>query len=427
MLAERVARRFADLHREAKADPLWNQWLDEAHGGGKAKVPNPNPSTRGKYREVSFSTAMKDDAFKAHALKQFKAWKEQHKDDPKPEKKPKTPSKPRKKKPTRAEALDGGDAVFEHIGREKVHEKVKKLLDEVKDAKDNFLSKAEGRGTSPTFVEHVKKMSDVDAFLHFKAGSVGTYFTDEFLKGSEQWTHKDLVSGWTGSATEDDGRLMCAAVENLGYFGSSAPEDDSEAHEEAKHMAKHDERLQSWMQKVHTFQQEVFKALGVKEVTLYRGVKGGIHSSEGRTFGGPRVGDGVTIESRAISSFTSDPRIAAQFGVVVEYKVPVEHVFLSPLVSPRLSSDDDNGGPSGGGSNFGEAEFVIMGAEELEGTMTDLEHKYPKRRYAVHKGTITIPISKENEDWIRTVRKQRQMAKKIARAYARSSGVSRGR
>jgi hypothetical protein len=415
-LAERVARRFAALNREAKADPLWNQWLDEAHGGGKAKVPNPNPNTRAKYREVSFSTALKDDAFKAHALKQFEAWKGHHKNDTKPEKAPKTPEKLRQKKPAREGALDGGDVVFKHMSREKIHKEVETLTKEAHRAKGEYL---ERDGLDPWFVSHVKKMNDVDTFLHWRAGELGNHFVDHFLQTREQGLHKDLVNGWTDSATSEKAQTICAAVELLGFEGSLAPEDDKKEYENAKHKAERDEHLHTWMQKVHTFQQEVFKALGVKEVTLYRGVKESVKSNEGRK---ARSGDRVSINTRAISSYTSDPRVAARFGSVIQYKVPVEHILLSPLVAPHLAS------AASASSGFGEAEFVVMGASELEGTMTDIRKEIQNTKWAAEKpSAVLIPFSSENEDWIRTVRKQRQMVKKIARAYARSSGMSRGR
>lgn len=52
----------------------WDEWLDARFDGGKKKVPNPNSETRDDYPEVSFSTALKDDAFFQKALEEYKKW-----------------------------------------------------------------------------------------------------------------------------------------------------------------------------------------------------------------------------------------------------------------------------------------------------------------------------------------------------------------
>ncbi len=59
--------------------PQWNEWLKEEHQGGKQKVSNPNPETKGRFPQVSYSTALKDKNFHGKALEEFKKWRDKDK------------------------------------------------------------------------------------------------------------------------------------------------------------------------------------------------------------------------------------------------------------------------------------------------------------------------------------------------------------
>lgn len=56
----------------------WQEWLDSVHDGGRKKVPNPNPETAKRFPQVSFSSALKNDAFRAKAEEDFKKWSEEN-------------------------------------------------------------------------------------------------------------------------------------------------------------------------------------------------------------------------------------------------------------------------------------------------------------------------------------------------------------
>jgi GNAT superfamily N-acetyltransferase len=70
----------------------WNEWLDAAHEGGRIKVPNPNSETRSRYKEVSFSTALRDKQFFQKAMKEYREWAKKNPD--KDAKTPKSKSAP---------------------------------------------------------------------------------------------------------------------------------------------------------------------------------------------------------------------------------------------------------------------------------------------------------------------------------------------
>jgi len=405
--ATKVSLRFLGRVVIGKSDPLWLQWLESQHQGGKSKVPNPNPETRERFKEVSFSTALRDDAFKSRALKEFEAWKgkqeEQGLSEAPAKKEPKPKSAP-KKKLTPVEKLDAGDALFSKVSREQVRKAVQDLRETGQSKKK---ARIESEHTSPWAKSYFEKMDETDTFLHFAAAEVGEYFKKNVLPESIKHTHGDAVNGWTGSSTGTEGYTLSAAVENLGFFGSLAEGDDTSEYKEQKRMTKGNTNYNSWLQAVHTFQQEVFREMGVKEITLYRGVQNqDISAVEGRMFGGIRSGDAVTMDTRAASSYSHDPRIAAKFGTVLKYKVPVENIILSPMVAPELGSAEGTGS-----TNFGEAEFVVMGASMLEGEMTDLHQKIPKSASEGKKKAVKIPNSKANEDWIRTMRKSKKYEK----------------
>src|SRR3989344_1910314 len=75
--------RVAFLWRVSKDLPGWEEFLQEKYQGGKAKVKNQNPDTRGSFPEVSVSTAMKDERVRQQVLKEFHQWKGSEKSDDK--------------------------------------------------------------------------------------------------------------------------------------------------------------------------------------------------------------------------------------------------------------------------------------------------------------------------------------------------------
>ena len=95
----------------------------------------------------------------------------------------------------------------------------------------------------------------------------------------------------------------------------------------------------------------MFKHLDVTHIDLYRGIANPNLNSKS-------IGDRVQIQSREASSWSGNPEVASRFGThIIHCRVPVERIILSPIVGKRLEGD----------SFLAESEFVVMGAEDLEG------------------------------------------------------------
>jgi hypothetical protein len=136
----------------------------------------------------------------------------------------------------------------------------------------------------------------------------------------------------------------------MGVGGYAAPKDrEVDTHRDA---GKKRKALKEYLSKAYAFTQAYFKHIGLKEMTLYRGVmdKSVTEADEG---------EDVQMETRELSSFTSDPKVAARFGRPMKTKVPVKHILWSNLNAKELAGQIPPG--------TGEAEFAVMGASGLVG------------------------------------------------------------
>lgn len=132
-------------------DPLFEKFLGERYEGGRAKVPNPNPRTRGRYREVAVSTALRDPVFEKKLRLEFERWKGSEKSESEPKTAPaKTaPAKPTPRWMARQdEILDlalKGEVVAEHpLGAEgETANKVSKRRLKLGDSERDFVWKPE--------------------------------------------------------------------------------------------------------------------------------------------------------------------------------------------------------------------------------------------------------------------------------------------
>lgn len=76
--------------KKGRSPPRWKEWLDATQGGGKKLVnnPSPNPLSRDRHRQVSFSTALKNKHFYQEAMKAYQAWVEKAEEKEKSKGKP---------------------------------------------------------------------------------------------------------------------------------------------------------------------------------------------------------------------------------------------------------------------------------------------------------------------------------------------------
>jgi hypothetical protein len=99
VLSLRVATRFQKValsdepeekSNSGRPPPRWKEWLDATQDGGKKLVsnPSPNPLSRQRHPQVSFSTALKNPHFRDKALEAFKRWMDKSQQKGKGETKP---------------------------------------------------------------------------------------------------------------------------------------------------------------------------------------------------------------------------------------------------------------------------------------------------------------------------------------------------
>ena len=218
------------------------------------------------------------------------------------------------------------------------------------------------------------KMSESEKVLLQGGHELGQKF-EASLSKAEAKMHANYLDRWRtcagaydhkGNGDSEDLDLTSCKLQGMagafGFTGSLAPE-DKELDKgglvtKARAQGANDKKLLAHAKKMYDYQQAYFEHAGIKELTLYRGVK---FSDTDKADEGTKV----QIESREMSSFTMDPAVARHFGRVVKFKVPVKNIFASPLVRPEFASESSPDTHMDG--CFHEAEFIVMGASDLTG------------------------------------------------------------
>lgn len=264
------------------------------------------------------------------------------------------------------------------------------------------------------------KFSLGEKTIHVAGHKVGERF-EKSLSKSEKKIHEQYLHNWHTSATSWDregldkpedydhkSQELQGLLSSLGVSGHAAPADgvadtiSKGGLTKARAKATENTKLLNYVKKMYDYQQAYFRNAGLKEVTLYRGVVGA-------DVDGAADGSKIKVQSREVSSFTADPNIAKRFGRVIEFKVPVGRVFASSLVRPAIGSETAE-------HSSNEAEFLIMGASDLEGQTIGK----PIDRKTASAAVIEIPITDENADWLKYVRKKSgSQAMRVARRFKR--------
>jgi len=365
MIAARVVARYLRAD-EGEADSAkggvparWKEWLDALHDGGKSRITNPNPETKSRHPEVSYSTALKTPHFFTHALKEYKEWAKKN-----PEKDGGTPKKekaPEKETESSGLTLKGPfsikpGTIDEMLEKHKAH--FDTIVGGLKKKVDTYLSSSEV-SEDPIMKKHFLSLSPNEKMVHVGGHEIGKYFEDNVLSKDDVEIHDIYFNAWRISAGNNESNHLHGMMAASGVKGYKTPEeekDDGRTDKNRKFGAG-DEELHGYAQKMYAFQQAFFKHIGLKEVTLFRGVRG-----QGLDKEPPHEDDSVSFKARELSSYTTDPRVSDGYGRALKFKVPVERVFGSSLVRPKIGSDTSPG-------SFGEAEMILMGASDLQGTI----------------------------------------------------------
>lgn len=372
LLIRSVVARFvkADEEEPSKGGvpARWDEWLKAVHEGGREMAPNPNPATRDRYKEVTFSTALKDKGVFKKAIKEYHEWvkKNPEKDGPSKPKTKKQPEEP-KEAPQESDALSPAENAEKPPLQKplkvtpesldvliKKHKKnfdsaTKAMKAAVADYENNYANMTTVLGDDiPSYaVTEFKALSEEEKMLHVAGHLIGKLF-EESLSKEDLLTHKTFTRAWQDSSSNGTSQQLHGALSSLGVEGHQTEKDKEKEH--YREAGKQKEWLKDYMGKAYAFSQAYYKHIGLKEVTLFRGVVG-IDKAED--------GEEVSIETRELSSFTSDPKIAAQFGRPLKMKVPVENILWSNVVAPTLGEKEPPG--------RGEGEIAVMGASKIPG------------------------------------------------------------
>jgi hypothetical protein len=391
-IALRVMTRFLGRTADAQEEdpskggvpPRWKEWLDKVHQGGSEKVPNPNPETRDRFKDVSFTTALKDKDVFRKALKEYHEWakKNPEKRDPIPREAPKeesdksTDSKP-KTEPSKSngkrteskksvgmspkgELIVTDKEVDETLSKHKaaLDEVIGKMKKGVAEYEKKFGARSD-KDTPSVAKEAFSQLSEAEKLLHVNGYMIGEYF-EKHLKSNSKLNkvHNGLVMDWTDSSGQPPSDEINGLMSSLGVEGYTLPKEEADAKEGRARGAK-DQAMKEYAHEILKFNRAVFKHLGLKELTLFRGVNG-----QGADKAQP--GDDLVVKTRELSSFSSDPSQATGFGTAFKMKVPVENIFWSYLTTPIMGSDA-NPKAKTNTDYTGEAEMVVMGASAIHG------------------------------------------------------------
>ena len=281
-----------------------------------------------------------------------------------------------------------------------------KITNDIKGMVKNYEKKIAKDKVMKSFFS---KLSDAEKIFHVGGHLVGHYF-EKSLDPATKKQHDEFMRKWQGTSGLHD---VQGAFHAMGVDGGPSPQDLEIDKEEKRRQRKSkgmfrrptsdqlrrkgakDKKVQDYMGKVYAFQQAYFKHIGLKEITMFRGVGGQIDGTP------PKDGDEVVLKTREASSYTTDPRVAYDFGRVVQYKVPVD-VWGSSAIRPSLGSDGLNlKGGEGVDKTFTEAELIILGSSQLAGKVLP---KVQGMKTAAKK-PFEVHLDDENEDWLKKKRK----------------------
>jgi hypothetical protein len=330
--------------RLASSPKDWKLFLDQKYDGGKAMVRNPNPETAKRYPEISVNTALKNESFRAHIEKEYEQWKGSQKT-------PETKQDP---------VWDKHQTLLGKYTIESMTKKFKKewveagkKLESFKDSLDyNFYlnkelssyEKEPDRYKGTRFEKAVKTVKDIDPNL------IEGY---KFYAPEYHYTYsKAFFEAWSWSSGGDLPLNVAEYLASLGVSGTLTNYEGISRKERGVKPIRKAEMVD--VHRIYAYQQAVFKHLGIKEITLYRGVQ--IDTDL------PNDEDTVKVQSRTIASWTSNPIVASTFGNrTIKCTIPVERIFGSASIyRPFDGSRYDS---------IHESEFIVLGSSDLDCTI----------------------------------------------------------
>jgi len=268
------------------------------------------------------------------------------------EKVEKTPKKKKPKKDELATPKASSHANFAalKVTPEEVEALVKKhakTFDAItKDGKERLASYKEINRTPPGS-PHIWSLEEPEQVYLVSGHLAGK----EFLKSltpEETKLHDRLHENWIISSQSDTSQELHGFLADIGINGSMSPDelgDNNGKVNQLRARGAQDTELATYVKKAFAFQQAFYQHIGLKEMTLFRGVRDSVTDSA-------ETGSPTQIQTREAASFSTSPEVASAFGRVIEYKVPVANMLFSGAAAPRYQ---------------GERETIVMGGTDLIG------------------------------------------------------------
>ncbi len=390
---------------KGKPSAQFLKFWEEVYDKGKKKVSNPNQATKKTHPNVSASTAMKTPAFQAKVKKEFKAWLQQDDKDKNPKSKSEDKEPAQDKPKGRSLANPKRVAEFRKLVSDeckKARAEIDKLSD--KEVEDGFKAKfgrMQGEDLPSRFMSKMSTSEKRDLLLF---DSVSKKMTNIWIDSCrDPSTASRVASSWLNSSASTDGLNLSHLIKKMGYEASYISQGEEKNAE--YFTADREKELMSFMEDIQSFNQAVFDELGIKELTVFRGV---------RATSPPKEGEKTRLQTRGLSSWTASLGISAEFagislreGMIVQAKIPVERMLMSIATFSGTNEYADY-----------EYEVSVMGAQELD---LDVTYSSSGGKQASKKNPVMIPITEDNEDWLRKNRKDKTKTDKSKKNKKKAS------
>lgn len=254
----------------------WHEWLDAVHQGGKKQVPNPNPDTRARFPQVTFSTSLKDKATFSKALKEYHEWAKKNPEKDKPsekapaktdESKDKSRSEDDSKDKSKSEGASKAGGAF-HKAFDVTPEDLDRVLKEHGKKFDDIIAKGKNRLDTYHYNKGASAdrewngLSETEKIIHVIGHKLGAVF-ESTLSKADRALHKEFYEQWRDSTDTNKAVEMMGAVTGLGIAGTANP-DWTPPKKQKYEEGKKNDTLKEYAKKAYVFQQALFKHMGSK-------------------------------------------------------------------------------------------------------------------------------------------------------------------
>lgn len=367
---------------------------------GDDQVSNPNPKSRDRYPKVKVKSLSSSPEGQELVKKMFKDWVQSQKEKEKSksifdemmaeiqQEKEERARKLKQNRPTLKEnpapskpffgisSKDIDSFIQDHkeVFQEYLDVRKSKSVEEIVETYDKHFSETKKFPVPETSVDQ-KKLEVLGTSYGSKVSEILTKESPEYpyLLGGE--------GGWVFNSGKDASAMLQGVLSRMGVKGhinfqetQASGEDKGvedklarEFYEESKKSKDYSrkfnqvsissEKIEKIVKQMYVATQAFFKSEGITHVTVYRGVRKQIEGEP------PKVGDTISIKSRELSSWSTDPNVGSSFGRVIAAKVPVEQILGGFITDPVY------GNVNSSKHSFGESELMVLESSEIEATV----------------------------------------------------------